>query len=120
MNKLKHSLLASLCLASLFINQLCVADEEIQAESNIENFTYPIHSCNSKPSKPQKPKQFFPENDVENYNNEISRYNINVSTYNKKIKQYKLCINQYIKNGNEDIKTIREKLNSALKEARSR
>lgn len=110
----------SLMLALLMLSYQILADEDIQAESNIENFTYPAHSCNSKPLKPQKPKQFNPENDVEKYNNEISRYNINVATYNKKIKQYKLCINQYIKKGNEDINTIRKQLNSALKEARSR
>jgi len=50
----------------------------------------------------------------------IAEYNIKVSTYNKKIKIYKLCINQYIKNGNHDINFIRQHLNKALKEARTK
>ncbi|MCW8901090.1 MAG: hypothetical protein OQK75_00585 [Gammaproteobacteria bacterium] len=120
MNKPKHRLLASLCLASLFINQLCIADEDIQAKSNVDNFTYPAHKCNNKPLKPQKPKQFLPNDDIETYNNDISKYNINVATYNEQIKRYKSCINQYIKNGNNDINVIKKQLNSALKEARNR
>ena len=57
---------------------------------------------------------------MEKYNSEIAKYNINVSDYNDAIKQYKACINQYIKNGNYDISIIRQQLNAALKEARSK
>ena len=95
------------------------ADKNNQAESNIKNFSYPAHNCKSKPTRPEKPRKFSLNNDVEKYNKEISEYNISVSDYNNDIKQYKACINQYIKNGNNDISTIRQQLNSALKEARS-
>lgn len=109
-----------LLLAPLLFMQQNFADDELQAESNIKNFSYPTHNCKNKPVKPAKPKNFSPQDDVENYNNQISKYNISVSDYNSAIKQYKSCINQYIKNGNNDIQTIRNQLNSALKEARSK
>lgn len=124
MNKLikKNSLMLTLLLLTLavFTQSGFATDENNQTESNIENFFYPSHNCKSKPIRPEKPKKFSPRNDVEKYNNKISKYNISVSDYNNALKQYKSCINQYIKNGNNDISTIRQQLNSALKEARSR
>lgn len=117
MNKLTIN---SLLLASLVFSQQSLADEDIQAGSNIKNFSYPGHNCKSKPVRPEKPKKFSMHDDVEKYNSEIAKYNINVSDYNSAIKKYKACINQYIKNGNNDIKTIRNKLNSALKEVRNK
>ena len=117
MNKL---IINSLLLASLSFVPQALANENIQPESNIKNFSYPSHNCKSKPIRPEKPRKFSSGNNVEKYNNEISKYNISVSDYNNAIKQYKSCINKYIKNGNNDIQTIRNQLNSALKEARSR
>jgi hypothetical protein len=124
MNKLvkKNSLMLAFLLLTqaVFIQAGFAADKNNQSESNIENFSYPSHNCKNKPARPEKPKVFSPGEDVEKYNNEISKYNISVSNYNNAIEQYKSCINQYIKNGNNDISTIRQQLNSALKEARSR
>jgi len=117
MNKLTKK---SLLLASLVFSQQSLADENNKPGSNIKNFSYPTHNCKNKPVRPEKPKKFSMQNDVEKYNNEIAKYNINVSDYNSAIKKYKACINQYIKNGNNDIKTIRNKLNSALKEVRNK
>ena len=114
---MKKLTLNSLLLISLVFSQQSLADD-IQSGSNIKNFSYPGHNCKSKPTRPEKPKKFSMQDDVEKYNNEIAKYNINVSDYNNAIKKYKACINQYIKNGNNDIQTIRNKLNSALKEAR--
>lgn len=96
------------------------ADEKASSNSNLKDFTYPNHTCKGKPEKPTKPRNLSADNDVERYNQEISKYNINVVDYNKEIKIYKSCINQYIKNGNHDINTIRQHLNNALKEARSK
>jgi len=117
MNKL---IINSLILALLLLTHQSFADDDEQSGSNIENFSYPAHTCNRKPEKPKKPGKFSPENDVAEYNNDISRYNIDVASYNENLKSYKACINQYIKNGNQDINTIREQLNSALKEARAK
>lgn len=118
--KVKKSLITTLCLVLFLLTQQSLAEETEQTNSNIDNFTYPNHTCNNKPIKPVKPAKFASSEDVEIYNNEISKYNIDVATYNKKIKSYKSCINQYIKNGNHDINTIRKQLNSALKEARKK
>ena len=118
--KIKNSLITTLSLVLLLLTHQSLATESEPSNSNINNFTYPSHTCDSKPIKPIKPKKFTSPNNIDKYNNEISKYNINVATYNKKIKTYKSCINQYIKNGNNDIDTVRKKLNSALKEARSR
>ena len=117
MNKL---IINSLLLTAFFFSQQSIAEDDIQAASNINDFSYPSHNCNNKPVKPVKPEEFNASEDVEAYNNMVSEYNVQVSSYNKKIKTYKACINQYIKNGNNDIQTIRKQLNAALKEARSR
>ena len=116
---MKKLILSSLLLISLVFSQQSLADE-IQPGSNIKNFSYPDHNCKSKPTRPEKPKRFSLQDDVEKYNKEIAKYNLNVSDYNDAIKKYKTCINQYIKNGNNDIQTIRNQLNSALKEARNK
>lgn len=88
--------------------------------SNLDNFTYPPHECGEKVKKPTKPAQLSTFENVDDYNNAIIEYNIQVADYNKKIKDYKSCINQYIQNGNHDINIIRNELNKALKEARTR
>jgi hypothetical protein len=110
---------ASLLTIALLTNT-SFADEEASSNSNLNDFTYPNHTCKSKPVKPNKPRKLSSDNNVERYNLEISKYNINVVAYNKEIIVYKACINQYIKNGNNDIKIIRQRLNNALKEARSK
>lgn len=110
----------SLLLALLLIIHQTSADENIESNSNLENFTYPTHTCNKKPLKPKKPGKLSSQEDVETYNNVISKYNINVANYNKEIKTYKTCINEYIQRGNQDINTIRQQLNFSLEEARKR
>ena len=117
--KIDSLILTFLLLAYLVFPLESFATDEAQTTSNIKNFAYPSHNCKSKPSRPEKPKTFSPQDDVEKYNNAVSKYNINVASYNKAIKKYKACINQYIKNGNNDINTVRNQLNAALKEARS-
>lgn len=94
---IKNRFTTSFCLIVLLLTQKSFASETEQTNSNLDNFSYPTHRCNSKPIKPIKPAKFASSDDVETYNNEISKYNINVATYNKKIKKYKSCINQYIK-----------------------
>ena len=115
----KKYLITTSLLALALITSQSFANEEILSSSNISDFTYPNHSCMSKPAKPVKPKDLTSDNDVKRYNREISEYNIDVGDYNEDIKLYKKCINQYIKNGNRDINTIRQRLNNALEEARS-
>lgn len=109
----------ALILFAVFTN-LGLAKAETPLNSNLNHFAYPKHNCKSKPKRPIKPKKLSSENDIQKYNQEISKYNINVVTYNKEIKRYKKCINQYIRNGNHDINIIRQQLNSALKEARTK
>ena len=89
-------------------------------KSNLINFTYPHHTCGKITKKPKKVAPFKNFEDVDDYNSAVVEYNIEVAEYNKGIKVYKSCINQYIKNGNHDINTIKESLNSALKEARAK
>lgn len=97
------------------------ADEiSIPKKSNLNNFTYPAHRCGKKIKKPTKVAHFKTFEDIQDYNSAVVKYNIEVATYNKEIKTYKSCINKYIENGNNDIKIIKESLNSALKEARSK
>ena len=106
---------------SFTITSQLLADEMLQGEeSNLINFSYPSHNCGAKIKKPQKVARFKSFEDVDDYNSAIVEYNIEVAEYNKDIKKYKSCINQYIKNGNHDINTIKESLNSALKEARAK
>ena len=95
--KVKESFITTLCLMFLLLPHQSLADKKEQTNSNIDNFTYPNHTCNNKPIKPVKPAKFASSEDVETYNNEISKYNIDVATYNKNIKSYKSCINKYIK-----------------------
>lgn len=95
-----------------------ITTQSLAAESNLEDFTYPPHSCGEKIKKPIKPAKLSEHDDVETYNAAITEYNIKVTDYNKEIKTYKTCINQYIKNGNNDIDIIKKRLHNALKEAR--
>lgn len=114
----KNSVITILLLILLLITHQSFADENEQATSNLDNFTYPTHACQNKPLKPKKPGKVSLYANTETYGREISKYNINVATYNKEIKIYKNCINEYIQRGNQDIKIIRKQLNTALKEAR--
>ena len=118
----KNSVMTVLLLVPVFLSYQSVAAEAeaVQSNSNLDNFTYPKHTCNNKPSKPITPVKFSSTIGIETYNLETSKYNINVANYNKEIKIYKTCINKYIKNGNQDINTIRQQLNFSLKEARKR
>lgn len=90
------------------------------SESNLEDFSYPLHECGKKVKKPKKPSKVTAYEDIEKFNTAIVEYNIEVANYNKTIKTYKSCINQYIQNGNHDINIIRNTLNKALKEARAK
>lgn len=99
---------------------ILISHSSFASESNLINFSYPDHTCDSKPTKPLHPPKLSTIKDVDTYNHTIAEYNVQVAEYNKLIKNYKSCINQYIKNGNQDITIIRKKLNSALKEARSK
>lgn len=106
---------------SLSITSPLLADETLQdEESNLINFSYPLHDCGEKIKKPKKVATIKSFEKVDDYNSAVVQYNIEVSEYNKDIKEYKSCINQYIKNGNHDINIIKESLNSALKEARAK
>lgn len=106
---------------SFSITSPLLADETLQdEESNLINFNYPSHDCGEKIKKPKKVARFKSFEDVDDYNSAVVEYNIEVVEYNKDIKEYKSCINQYIKNGNHDINTIKESLNSALKQARAK
>lgn len=116
----KARLITALLLMLALPTSTLFADEKNPPHSNLSNFTYPEHNCTSKPRKPNKPKKLSSHKSVEAYNFEISKYNIRVATYNKEIGVYKTCINRYIRNGNHDINTIRQHLNNALKEARSK
>jgi len=108
----KYSLIISL----LFI---IMTTQSLADESNLENFSYPSHTCGEKIKKPKKPARLATYENVEAYNAAIVEYNIEVANYNKETKFYKTCINQYIKNGNNDINIIRKQLNNALKKART-
>ena len=106
---------------SLSITSSALADKTLQdGDSNLVNFNYPSHTCGAKVKKPKKVARFKSFEDVDDYNSAVIKYNIEVAEYNKEIKIYKSCINKYIKNGNHDIKIIKERLNSALKEARAK
>lgn len=116
--KMNH-LGTGLLLTIVIFNVQSCASEIKKPTSTPVNFTsYPNHTCNGKPAIAKKPGRASSFENVETYNLEISKYNLEVETYNKKIKNYKTCINKYIKKGNQDINTIREQLNTALKEAR--
>ena len=105
----------------LITAQGCASEIKKPTSSAPINFTsYPNHTCNNKPAIPKKPGRASSFENVETYNLEISKYNLKVENYNKEIKYYKLCINKYIKKGNQDINTVRQHLNSALKEARAK
>jgi len=116
----KISLVISLFFSLTLITHQSWASESSANKSNLNNFNYPNHSCGKKLKKPKKAARLKSFEEVAAYNMAITEYNIKVSTYNKKIKIYKLCINQYIKNGNHDINFIRQHLNKALKEARTK
>ena len=117
--KINRILSTSLLFSLLIISNTSFAVDDTETTlSNSTGFSYPNHFCNSKPVKPFEPEKESTYKKITDYNNAISSYNVKVIEYNKEIKNYKACINQYIKNGNKDINTIREKLNSALKEAR--
>lgn len=88
--------------------------------SNLDDFSYPSHECGKKVKKPKKPSRVTEYEDIEEFNTAVIEYNIEVADYNKTIKSYKSCINQYIQNGNHDINIIRNTLNKALKEARTK
>ena len=111
MTKLIHIITLSLSITSPLL-----ADEN----SNLIDFSYPSHDCGEKIKKPKKVAALKRSEDADDYNSAVVEYNIEVAEYNKDIKEYKSCINQYIKNGNHDINTIKESLNSALKEARAK
>lgn len=102
----------------IIMSFLLISTTSFANDSNLENFTYPSHTCGEKIKKPKKPSPLKSQQDIEEYNNTIIDYNLEVSDYNKTIKNYKACINQYIQNGNHDINIIRKELNNALKEAR--
>ena len=116
MTKIILIITLSFCIISPLL-----ADEMLQdEESNLIDFSYPSHDCGAKINKPKKVAAFKSFEDVNDYNSAVVEYNIKVAEYNKDIKEYKSCINQYIKNGNHDINTIKESLNSALKQARAK
>ena len=116
MTKLIHIITLSLIITSPSLADGTQQDEE----SNLIDFSYPSHDCGEKINKPKKLAAFKSFEDADDYNSAVVEYNIEVAEYNKDIKEYKSCINQYIKNGNHDINTIKESLNSALKEARAK
>lgn len=117
--KIKRIFTASLLFSLLIASHTSFAVDDAETTlSNFTGFSYPNHSCNNKPVKPIEPDKASTYKKVTDYNHAISSYNVKVIEYNKEIENYKSCINQYIKNGNKDINTIKEKLNSALKDAR--
>ena len=88
--------------------------------SNLNNFYYPNHTCGQKSIRPIKPASAASFKDVNEYNTMVADYNLKVSNYNAEIKFYKSCINRYIKNGNHDINIIKQRLDTALEEARAK
>lgn len=116
----KHSYKFSLVLMLVFMSSSVFADDEKEdaTNSNLTSFSYPTHTCGSKPSAPGKPPALISSIDVDAHNILVAQYNVRVAIYNKSIKTYKACINDFIKNGNIDMDIIRKQLDAALKEAR--
>ena len=118
----KISLLISLALSLAIVSPLSFAEnEEFPTNaSNLNNFYYSNHTCGQKSRKPIKPASAASFKDKKEYNTAVTNYNLQVSNYNAEIKFYKSCINRYIKNGNRDINTIKQRLDTALGEARAK
>ena len=117
----KISLLISLAFTLTLVSPQSQAEEELPTNaSNLNNFYYPNHTCGQKSRKPIKPASVESFKDKKEYNTVIADYNLKVSNYNAEINFYKSCINRYIKNGNRDINTIKQRLDTALEEARAK
>lgn len=117
----KTSLIINLAFTLAVVSPQSWAEEEFPNNaSNLNNFYYPNHTCGQKSRKPIKPASAASFKDVKEYNTIVAEYNLKVSNYNAEIKFYKSCINRYIKNGNHDINIIKQRLDTALEEARSK
>lgn len=89
----------------------CLALAIVLGGSNLGLFGYPSHSC-SKPQKPHKPFQFTDQWELDRYNAEVRRYN-------SELELYFSCINEYIDNSKNDIRRIQEKMQEAIRDAKS-
>lgn len=117
----KISLLISLAFTLVVVSPQSQAEEEFPTNaSTLNNFYYPNHTCGQKSIRPIKPASAASFKDKKEYNTMVADYNLKVSNYNAEIKFYKSCINRYIKNGNRDINTIKQRLDTALEEARAK
>jgi hypothetical protein len=117
----KTSLIISLAFTLAVVTPQSQAEEEFPTNApSLNNFYYPNHTCGQKSIRPIKPASAESFKDKKEYNTTISSYNLQVSNYNAEIKFYKSCINRYIKNGNHDINIIKQRLDTALEEARSK
>ena len=118
----KINFIISLTFTLAVVSPICFAENETYPTnaSNLNNFYYPNHTCGQKSRKPIKPASVESFKDKKEYNTVIADYNLKVSNYNAEINFYKSCINRYIKNGNRDIKTIKQRLDTALDEARAK
>lgn len=118
----KINLVISLALSLAVVSPISFAENETYPNntSNLNNFYYPNHTCGQKSRKPIKPASAESFKDIKEYNTTVADYNLKVSNYNAEIKFYKSCINRYINNGNRDINTIKQRLDTALEEARAK
>jgi hypothetical protein len=118
----KSSLIISLSFVlTLFSMPYSWAENETSTSntSTLNNFYYSNHTCGQKSIRPIKPASAESFKNVKEYNTAVANFNIKVSNYNAEIKFYKSCINRYIQNGNQDINSIKQRLDTALGEARS-
>jgi hypothetical protein len=77
--------------------------------SNLGLSIYPSHSCIKPSPRPEKPNEFYSQDELNDYNTRVEKWNIDVE-------RYSVCIDKYLQNTDNDIDRIMEKKKEAVAE----
>lgn len=88
-----------------------MASAIVIGDTNLGIMGYPEPQC-TKPMKPTKPYSFSSSYEVDSYNSQVRFYNLELDSYVQ-------CIRRYLDAANSDIERIKEKMDEAVKRAKS-
>lgn len=88
----------------------CFASAYVIGGTNFDFRGYPEPNC-IKPIRPNKPYSFNSQWEVDSYNRQVESFNMQYDMYVD-------CVKTYLDNASKDIDRIKEKMKSAIDDAR--
>lgn len=88
----------------------CIASAYVYGGTNLDFRGYPESNC-MKPMRPVKPYAFNSQWEVDSYNGQVRNFNMQYDMYVD-------CVKTYLDNASKDIDRIKEKMKSAIDDAR--